>query len=300
MDFNTVITIVGNDLDSSTLNYSMKLIKDLGVSDIRYDILKDEYAVDIYVSEYSEDLLNDIRSRLKRIGNYDIFVQKNNRKRKKKLLVADMESTIIQQEILDEIAASLGIKEEVALITKQGMLGEISFAESVSRRLALLKGKSIADFDDIKDSISYNNGAKDLVKYMCSYGAKAILVSGGFDIFSSKVAMDVGFYKSFANRLEVTHGELTGNYLPPLIDREGKARILKEEAENLGLSLDDVIAVGDGSNDLDMLHIAGIGVGYYAKPKVQEEIPNQIKYTDLNTILYMQGYKYSELSRVLS
>ena len=151
----------------------------------------------------------------------------------------------------------------------------------------------------MKSIISYNKGAEELIKYMKSYGGKCVLVSGGFDIFSSKVAHELGFNKSFANSFEVVKGEVTGNYIPPLIDRKGKADILKEEAEYLDLKLSEVIAVGDGSNDLDMLNVAGMGVGYYAKPAVQEEIPNQIKYTDLQTLLYLQGYKYSELSRVL-
>lgn len=299
MDFKTVVTIVGDYLDSSTLNYSMKLIKDLGVSDMKYDILKDDYAIDIFVSEYSDELVANIRERLPRIGKYDIFVQKNDRKRKKKLLVADMESTILRQEMLDEVAAEFGIKKEIAEITKRGMLGEISFEESVHERLALLNGRPVAEFEKMKAIMTYNKGAAELVKYMSSYGGKAILVSGGFDIFTSKAAHDLGFYRSFANSLVVRDGILTGEYIPPLLDRAMKAEILLEEAKKLDLKPSEVIAVGDGANDLDMLHLAGMGVGYYAKPAVQDEIPNQIKYTDFMTLLYLQGYKYSELSRVL-
>jgi len=299
MNFSTVVTIVGNNLDSSVLNYSMKLIKDLGVSDIKYDILKDDYAVDIFVSEYSEELVKDIRERLIRIGKYDIFVQKNNRKRKKKLLVADMESTIIRQEMLEEVAAEFGLRQEVTEITKKGLRGEVSFEDSLSERLNLLRGKGINEFEKLQSIISYNKGAEDLIKHMRSYGSKAILVSGGFDIFADKVSRDLGFYKYFANVLEVIEGKLTGNYIPPLIDAIGKANILKEEAKNLDLKLDEVMAIGDGANDLDMLNIAGVGVAYYAEDKVKENVPNQINYTDLQTLLYLQGYKYSELSRVL-
>lgn len=299
MNYETVVTIVGEHLDVSTLNYSMKLIKDLGVGDIKYDILKEDYALDIFVSEYSEELTEAIRERLPRIGKYDIFVQKNDRKRKKKLLVADMESTIVRQEMLDEVAAEFGIKNEIAEITKRGMLGEISFDESMHQRLELLKGHPVSEFEEMKSIISYNKGAQELVKYMSSYGCKSILVSGGFDIFSSKAAHELGFYRSFANILEVRDGLLTGEYIPPLLDGAMKAQILLDEAEKLDLKASEVIAVGDGANDLDMLKTAGIGVGYYAKPSVQEEIPHQIKYTDFQTLLYLQGYKESELSRVL-
>ena len=141
--FNTVVTIVGKDLDRSTLNYSMKLIKELNVENISYDILKDEYAADILVSDYSEQLLADIRTKLSDVGTYDIFAQKNNHYRKKKLLVCDLESTVIKQELLDEIAGEFGLKREVADITKRGMLGEIDFKESLSLRLQLLKGKLV-------------------------------------------------------------------------------------------------------------------------------------------------------------
>ena len=202
-----------------------------------------------------------------------------------KLLVCDMESTIISNEFLDEIADYLGIGKQVEEITARAMNGELNFQESLFARIELVKGLTLADAQKlITERLKYNPGAKELVQGCKGQGVHTMLVSGGFTIFTQVVADALGFHEHFANNLIFENGKLVG-VAPPILGKEAKLAITTNKCAELGISLEQAITMGDGANDLPMLHAAGLGVGYFAKPKVKAEIFSQINHGSLATIL---------------
>ncbi len=216
-------------------------------------------------------------------------------KRRKKLLVADMDSTIIQQECIDEMADMLGIKEKVAAITEQAMRGELKFEDALLGRLGLLAGLKEAELDRVfEERITVMPGARTLVATMKSNGARAALVSGGFTFFTSRVAERVGFDEHHSNTLGLTGGKLTGRVIGPILGREAKLATLQRLRHSLTLPAEATLAVGDGANDLAMVKAAGLGVAFRAKPIVAAEAAASITYGDLTALLYLQGYKRSE------
>jgi phosphoserine phosphatase len=225
------------------------------------------------------------------------FVVQSNSNRKKKMLISDMDSTIIQQECIDEIADKLGLKEKVAAITERAMNGELDFKESLRERVGLLAGLDAATLDDVyANHITLMPGAIELVNTMKKNGATCILVSGGFTFFTDKIAKRVGFDENRANILDISGGKLTGKVMEPILDKDSKLEALNEISARLGITKDDIIAVGDGANDLPMLKNAGLGIAYYAKPTVQQEVQYKINHTDLTSLLYMQGYTKEEFT----
>ena len=211
--------------------------------------------------------------------------------RQKKLLVADMDSTIIQQECLDELADYAGFKEKVSAITERAMRGELDFEPALRERVAMLAGLPEATIDRvIAERIRLTPGAQTLVATMRAAGARTILVSGGFTAFTGRVAAMVGFDENQANRLLASEGKLTGTVAEPILGREAKVAALEEALSRLNLSADAAIAVGDGANDLDMLAHAGLGVAFHAKPKVAAAADVRIQHNDLTALLYLQGY----------
>jgi phosphoserine phosphatase len=211
--------------------------------------------------------------------------------RKKRLLIADMDSTIIGQECLDEMADLKGIKPQVAALTERAMRGELDFEAALRERIRLLAGMTPADLEHVlHNRITLNSGARTLVETMKAHGAHTILVSGGFTFFTHAVAARAGFAKDRANVFLWENGHLCG-VAEPILGREAKLAALKEEAAVHGLTSNDVIAVGDGANDLAMLKEAGLGVAYRAKPAVAAEADAQVQHTGLTALLYFQGYK---------
>ncbi|TAE33359.1 MAG: phosphoserine phosphatase SerB [Alphaproteobacteria bacterium] len=211
--------------------------------------------------------------------------------RKKKLLVSDMDSTMIGQECIDEIADMIGIKEHVAAITERAMQGELDFATSLRSRVALLHGLPINRLEDVwYERITPNLGAKELIATMHHHGATTMLVSGGFTFFTQKVSDLLGFTHHHANVLLHHDGALTGEVTEPILDHLTKRSLLLEAQERLNLTTSQVLAVGDGANDAAMIEVAGLGVAYYAKPFLQQHANACIKHTDLRTLLYWQGY----------
>ncbi len=215
--------------------------------------------------------------------------------RRKRLLVADMESTIIRQEMLDELAERIGRRVEVERITARAMAGEIDFAAAVRERVAMLRGLPAGVLDELADRIELMPGALALVRTMRAHGAWTALVSGGFTCFTGRVRSVCGFDEDRANRLEVVDGRLTGRVIEPILDRDAKRATLAERAAALGLTPGDALAVGDGANDVPMLQAAGLGIAFRAKPMVRRAIPACIDHGDLTALLYLQGYHAAEI-----
>lgn len=218
--------------------------------------------------------------------------------RAKKMLVADMDSTMIDQECIDELADEIGIKAHVAAITARAMNGEIAFEPALRERVALLEGLDLGVIERvISDRITLAAGGRELVATMNAADAYCVLVSGGFDIFTARVATMLGFHENRANRLGQRDGRLAGTVEEPILGRAAKAEALGAIARRRGLSPADAIAVGDGANDLDMIAMAGTGVALHAKPSVAEQARIRIDHGDLTALLYLQGYRHSEFVR---
>ena len=215
--------------------------------------------------------------------------------RRKRLLIADMDSTMIPVECIDEVADFAGVREQVVAITEPAMRGEISFTEALHARVELLAGLSEAKLQDVFDQrVSLNPGARTAVQTMRANGAYCALVSGGFTFFTEQVANAVGFHENRANRLLSEGGKLTGKVAEPVLGREAKVTALSEMTAKLGITAEDVLAVGDGANDLGMIGAAGLGVAYHAKPVVADAADAAINHGDLTALLYLQGYPVEE------
>jgi phosphoserine phosphatase len=211
--------------------------------------------------------------------------------RRKKLLVADMESTIIENEMLDELAEFLGLREKIAGITARAMNGEIDFAGALTERVGLLKGLAVARLNEAAKRIRYTPGGTTLVATMKKHGAHCALVSGGFTYFTAMVQKALGFDTNAANTLKHDGTTLSGTVEPPILGKEAKLATLKELAARHGLTPADALTVGDGANDLPMLQAAGMGVAFHAKPAVAAQVPARIDHGDLTALLYLQGYR---------
>ena len=219
--------------------------------------------------------------------------------RRKKLLVADMDSTIIGCECLDEIADMMEMKPQVSAITERAMRGEIEFAPALRERVALLKGLPVHRLARVyAERVRLNPGARVLVATMKANGARAVLVSGGFTYFTSRVAVDAGFDSDRANTLLDDGGRLTGEVGEPILGREAKLTALEETVAEMGIGFADTLAVGDGANDLDMIGRAGMGVAYHAKPVVAAMAGARIDHNDLTALLFLQGYHEHEFARI--
>lgn len=217
--------------------------------------------------------------------------------RTKKLFLADMDSTIVTGETLDELAAHAGIKEQIAEITQLAMTGKLDFIAALKERVALLKNLEETALQDTLSKIRITPGAQILVDTMKQYGALCVLVSGGFKFFTSAVAGALGFNHHHGNDLEIAEGKLTGRVIEPVLDQYAKINFLKQYAEEQALDYKQTLAIGDGANDLPMLKKAGLGIGFRPKEIVAKEIPNLILYGDLTAALYAQGFKEKEFVR---
>jgi phosphoserine phosphatase len=216
--------------------------------------------------------------------------------RRKKLFLADMDSTIIGQECIDELADYVGLKAHVAAITERAMRGEIAFEPALRERVALLEGLPLSVVEQVlRDRIRLTSGARALVNTVRANGAHTCLVSGGFTLFTDRIAAMGGFDGARANRLTLTGGDkLDGRVAEPIFGRDGKRAALFELRQTFALQKEETMAVGDGANDLDMIVEAGLGVAYHAKPKVAEAAAARIDHADLTALLYAQGYRRSE------
>jgi phosphoserine phosphatase len=212
--------------------------------------------------------------------------------RRKALMLADMDSTIINVECLDELADFAGVKTQVAEITERAMRGELEFEGALRERVGMLKGLALSALQQAYDErVKLNPGARTLVRTMAAHGARCVLVSGGFTFFTSRVAVAAGFHANRANTLIEAGDALTGQVGEPILGREAKLAALKEEAQGLGVPLSQTLAIGDGANDLAMIEAAGLGVAYRAKPIVAAQADAKVDHADLTALLYFQGYR---------
>ncbi len=217
--------------------------------------------------------------------------------RRKRMLLADMDSTMIAQECIDELAEAAGVGDRVRAVTARAMNGELDFEAALLERMALLRGlpeKAVTEV--LETRISHAPGGRALIATMRAHGAHTALVSGGFTAFTAPVAAALGFDEHRANVLEIEGGKVTGDVVRPILGRQAKVDALDGIAARLGIAAQDVIAVGDGANDLGMLHRAGAGVALHAKPAVAAECDLRINHGDLTALLYLQGYARSEFS----
>ncbi|MCW0001945.1 phosphoserine phosphatase SerB [Pararhizobium sp. YC-54] len=227
----------------------------------------------------------------------DVIVQ-NAETRRKKLLIADMDSTMIGQECIDELAAEVGLKDKVAAITARAMNGEIAFEPALTERVALLKGLPLSVVSDvIEKRITLTPGGRELVATMKAKGYYTALVSGGFTVFTGPIAATLGFNENRANILIEKDGYLTGTVAEPILGKQAKVDALVDITTKLGISTADALAVGDGANDLGMLHLAGAGVALHAKPVVSSQVKIRIDHADLTALLYIQGYRKTDFVR---
>ncbi|MBL6952601.1 MAG: phosphoserine phosphatase SerB [Alphaproteobacteria bacterium] len=226
----------------------------------------------------------------------DLFCQPDGPARRRQLLLADMDSTIISAECIDEMADVLGQKATVAAITERAMAGEIGFTEALRERTKILAGLTEADLQAVYDRrIRLNPGARQLVATMRAHGAYTALVSGGFSFFTEKVAAAAGFDYQQANRLHFTDGRLDGQVTEPILGSAGKLAALHALARQQNLAASATLAVGDGANDLAMVKAAGLGVAYHAKPVLAQAAMARIDHGDLTALLYLQGYRAAEI-----
>lgn len=215
-------------------------------------------------------------------------------RRRKRLLVADMESTIIQQECLDEIADRLGLGPRISDITRRAMRGELDFAAALTERVGLLRDADAGVLERVYDGVTLMPGAETLVATMRRNGATCALVSGGFTFFTERIAARLGFDEQQANTLELAHGRISGTVAEPILGREAKLAALERLARERGLEATQTMAVGDGANDLAMIKAAGLGVAFRAKPVVMAEAAASLVHGDLTALLYLQGYVRAE------
>lgn len=219
-----------------------------------------------------------------------------NRHRRKRLLIADMDSTIITCECLDELADMVGLKPQISAITERAMTGEIQFEPALRERVAHLKGLRLDALEKVmEERIRLNPGARELATTMRRHGAHTMLVSGGFTFFTQRVALEAGFEEQKANVLLDDGQHLTGFVQEPILGRAAKLSALEKEVRERSLSFEETLAVGDGANDLAMIQRAGLGVAYHAKPIVAEAAGARIDHGDLTALLYLQGYRDDEI-----
>jgi phosphoserine phosphatase len=258
--------------------------------------LSDNTACDIPFNNLSIEDANKAGRDSLAFAPIDILAQ-TQKNRKKKLLIADMDSTIVQGETLDDMAELAGIGPQIAEITARAMNGEILFSDALRERIAMFNGLNASFLDQTANNLVLTSGAETLVRTMAAQGAYTALVSGGFKFFTERVARQVGFDFNKGNEIEIINDRFSGNIVEPITTKTTKQEILKTLAQEQKIEMAETLAVGDGANDLPMLHTAGLGIAYRAKPVVVAQVRARVEYTDLTTLLYYQGYKQSEFSQ---
>ena len=253
-------------------------------------------AIDLHVSGADPDVLRGLLAAEAAIQGVDVAVQPATLMRRgMRLIVLDVDSTLIQGEVIEMLAAHAGHEPEVAAVTEQAMRGEIDFEQALRSRVRLLKGLDASVLDTVYDDIVITPGARTMVRTLRRLGYRFAIVSGGFTQITDRLAEDLGIHYSRANELEIVDGKLTGEIVGEVVDRAGKAHALREFAEKVGVPDEAVIAIGDGANDLDMLNAAGLGIAYNARPIVQRAADTSVNVPYLDAIMYLLGISREEI-----
>lgn len=243
------------------------------------------------IVEMKSDFLNTAHN----LGVDIAFQEDNIFRRTRRLVCFDMDSTLIQTEVIDELAQKAGVGDAVSRITESAMRGEIDFAESFKQRIALLKGLDEKVMVEIAENLPMTEGTERLFRTLKKYGFKTAILSGGFSYFGKHLQNKLGIDYVFANQLEIVDGKLTGNYLGDIVDGAKKAELLRNIAFKEDIHLEQTVAVGDGANDLPMLNIAGLGIAYHAKPLVKENAQHAISATGLDALLFLMGFRERDI-----
>jgi phosphoserine phosphatase len=299
-----VVTIMGGEVSAAALARVSRLLADHGGNIERISKLTQGQlrCVELLITAPPALEVRGLTRKLLHAGaslGVDIAVQKESLyRRAKRLVVMDMDSTLIRIEVIDELARIAGVGAEVAAITSRAMEGELDFNQALRERVALLRGLSTDALEEVYRNIPFTSGAKTLVRILKRLGFKTAVISGGFRFFTDRLQAELGLDYAFANQLEIAGGAVTGRLSGPIIDGTRKAQLLEEIARREGITLDQVIAIGDGANDLPMLGRAGLGVAFNAKARVREEADTHISQASLDSILYLIGLSEREMAEI--
>ncbi|WP_248581906.1 phosphoserine phosphatase SerB [Nocardioides sp. InS609-2] len=292
------VTIIGSPLKASAMAAIAGRIADSGANIDRIERMA-RYpvtAIDLHVSGTSPEQLRTLLAIEAATLGVDIAVQPANLMRRgMRLIVMDVDSTLIQGEVIEMLAAHAGHAAEVARVTEAAMRGELDFEASLRQRVSLLEGIDASALDEVYDAIVLAPGARTMVRTLRRLGYRFAIVSGGFSQITDRLAEDLGIHYSRANELEIVDGKLTGRIIGDVVDRAGKATALREFAEKVGVPEAAVIAIGDGANDLDMLNAAGLGIAYNAKPLVRSAADTSVNVPYLDAIVYLLGISREEI-----
>ena len=292
------VTVLGTPLRAGAVAAITGRIADIGGNIDRIERMA-RYpvtAIDLHVSGADPDRLRVLLAEEAARQQVDVAVQPANLLRHgMRLVVMDVDSTLVQGEVIEMLAERAGCLPEVAQVTDEAMRGELDFEQSLRRRVALLEGLDATALDDVYDALVLTPGARTLVRTLNRLGYRFAIVSGGFSQVTDRLADDLGIHFSAANELEVADGRLTGRIVGPVVDRAGKAAALRRFAEQAGVSLAATVAVGDGANDLDMLSAAGLGIAFNAKPVVQQAADTTVNVPFLDAIIYLLGISREEV-----
>lgn len=292
------VTVIGSPLKATAMSAIAGRIADSGANIDRIERMA-RYpvtAIDLHVSGADPEALRAVLATEAARQGIDVAVQPANLLRRgMRLIVMDVDSTLIQGEVIEMIAAHAGCEAEVAEITERAMRGELDFEQSLRERVKLLAGVPATTLDEVYDAVQLAPGARTLVRTLRRLGYRFAIVSGGFTHVTDRLAADLGIHFARANELEIVDGHLTGGIVGEVVDRAAKARALREFAAEVGVGEAATIAIGDGANDLDMLNAAGLGIAYNAKPMVRDAADTAVNVPYLDAILYLLGISREEI-----